>query len=338
MPCGSGLAEGVPLTLEVDLDVERVRQLLPNSGVAELTQRYHLQYNAVSARYILRNENSGQQESLRHGRGGARVLSVVRGLPVLDKALLPPGPALRGERARQGRLRQRAVQPAHADVLGQRMASRKRLVHMDAAAVIRKHGSTVLGGTRRRAVAGRAVPAGLGRRRIPPRSTAGCRGYLLINIAGLLTLLVLLAGKLLRLVRDLPPARARFAPEGAYGGDLQRPGAWRPILVVYYFALQFLNRGIDSWFELEVSQGLRTRASCRAPRSTCACGNSCRTPRPSRTHAVGAAGFRADRHPGPRAAREHGAGVHRGGRADADHRHQLRPADGQRCRCPPPTR
>jgi nitrogen fixation/metabolism regulation signal transduction histidine kinase len=28
-----------------------------------------------------------------------------------------------------------------------------------------------------------------------------------------------------------------------------------PILVVYYFSLQFLNRGIDSWFELEVSQG-----------------------------------------------------------------------------------
>src|SRR5271154_2751841 len=59
-----GLVEGVPLTLEVDLDIERVRQLLPNSRVAELTQRYRLQYNAVTARYILRNENSGQQESL----------------------------------------------------------------------------------------------------------------------------------------------------------------------------------------------------------------------------------------------------------------------------------
>jgi hypothetical protein len=59
-----GLVEGVPLALEVDLDIERVRQLLPNSRVAELTQRYHLQYNAVSARYILHNDNSGQQESL----------------------------------------------------------------------------------------------------------------------------------------------------------------------------------------------------------------------------------------------------------------------------------
>jgi hypothetical protein len=59
-----GLAQGVPLALELDLSIERVRQLLPNSGVAELTQRYHLQYNAVSGHYILRNDNSGQQESL----------------------------------------------------------------------------------------------------------------------------------------------------------------------------------------------------------------------------------------------------------------------------------
>jgi hypothetical protein len=69
-----GLAEGVPLTIELDLDIERVRQLLPNSRVAELTQRYHLQYNAVSARY---NVDAAIEQ-----------LSEVRGLPVLDKALI----------------------------------------------------------------------------------------------------------------------------------------------------------------------------------------------------------------------------------------------------------
>ena len=83
-----GLNEGVLLILEVDLDVERVRQLLPNSRVAELTQRYDLQYNAVSARYILRNENSGQQQSLPTVDAALEQLSAVRGLPVLDKALL----------------------------------------------------------------------------------------------------------------------------------------------------------------------------------------------------------------------------------------------------------
>jgi hypothetical protein len=83
-----GLAEGVPLTLELDLDIERLRQLLPNSRVAELTQRYHLQYNAVSARYILRNDNSGQQESLSTIDAAIEQLSEVRSLPVLDKALI----------------------------------------------------------------------------------------------------------------------------------------------------------------------------------------------------------------------------------------------------------
>jgi hypothetical protein len=83
-----GLAQGVPLALEVDLSIARVRQLLPNAGVAELTQRYHLQYNAVSARYVLRNDNSGQQESLPTVEAALEQLSQVHGLPVLDKALL----------------------------------------------------------------------------------------------------------------------------------------------------------------------------------------------------------------------------------------------------------
>jgi hypothetical protein len=83
-----GLAEGVPLTVELDIDIERVRQLLPNSRVAELIQRYHLQYNAVSARYILRNDNSGQQQSLGTIDAALEQLSEIHGLPVLDKSLI----------------------------------------------------------------------------------------------------------------------------------------------------------------------------------------------------------------------------------------------------------
>jgi len=61
---------------------------LPNSRVAELTQRYHLQYNAVSARYILRNDNSGQQESLGTIDTAVEQLAEIHGLPVLDKSLI----------------------------------------------------------------------------------------------------------------------------------------------------------------------------------------------------------------------------------------------------------
>jgi hypothetical protein len=85
-----GLAEGVPLTLELDFNIKRVRQLLPNSTVAELTQRYHLQYNAVSAHYILRNDNSGQQQALATVDAAIEQLSEVHSLPVLDKALITP--------------------------------------------------------------------------------------------------------------------------------------------------------------------------------------------------------------------------------------------------------
>jgi len=30
-----------------------------------------------------------------------------------------------------------------------------------------------------------------------------------------------------------------------------------PVSVVYYFSLQFLQRGIDSWFDVRIEQGLR---------------------------------------------------------------------------------
>jgi nitrogen fixation/metabolism regulation signal transduction histidine kinase len=79
---------------------------------------------------------------------------------------------------------------------------------------------------------------------------------LLINISGMLTLFVLLAGKLTHLVRDyrrnIPGSRLKGRTVAIFSAL-----AVAPILVVYYFSLQFINRGIDSWFELEVSQGLK---------------------------------------------------------------------------------
>lgn len=85
-----GVAEGVPLALELDLVVERVRRLLPNPKIAELTQRYHLQYNAVSARFVLRNDNSGQQQSFGSLDEALEQLSDVHNVPVLDRALISP--------------------------------------------------------------------------------------------------------------------------------------------------------------------------------------------------------------------------------------------------------
>jgi nitrogen fixation/metabolism regulation signal transduction histidine kinase len=126
---------------------------------------------------------------------------------------------------------------------------------MDIAALVRKWGSTVLGtvGVALWLVAlyllGYAAQNSAEFDRWLP-------WILLINILGLLTLLVLLASKLTRLVRDyrrhVPGSRLKGRTVAIFSAL-----AVAPILVVYYFSLQFLNRGIDSWFEIEVSQGLK---------------------------------------------------------------------------------
>src|SRR5271167_3705461 len=126
---------------------------------------------------------------------------------------------------------------------------------MDAAAVIRKYGSTVLG-----AIGVALWVAALYLLASAAQNSAEFDKWLpwilLINISGLLTLFVLLAGKLARLVRDyrrhVPGSRLKARTVAIFSAL-----ALAPILVVYYFSLQFINRGIDSWFELEVSQGLK---------------------------------------------------------------------------------
>jgi nitrogen fixation/metabolism regulation signal transduction histidine kinase len=126
---------------------------------------------------------------------------------------------------------------------------------VDAAAIIRKYGSTVLGGS--------GVALWLVALYLLASAAQNSAEFdrwlpwiLLINITGLLTLVVLLAAKLSRLVRDyrrhVPGSRLKGRTVAIFSAL-----AVGPILVVYYFSLQFLNRGIDSWFELEVSQGLK---------------------------------------------------------------------------------
>ena len=78
---------------------------------------------------------------------------------------------------------------------------------------------------------------------------------LALNVAGIALLLSLLAGNLLRLVKDLreraPGARLKGRMVAMFIGL-----AMLPLIVVYYFSVQFLNRGIDSWFDVRVESGL----------------------------------------------------------------------------------
>ena len=77
----------------------------------------------------------------------------------------------------------------------------------------------------------------------------------LLNLLGAAVLLVLIVANLARLVREyrnhIPGSRLKSRMVAIFVVL-----AMLPLLLVYYFSVQFLNRGIDSWFNVEVQQGL----------------------------------------------------------------------------------
>ena len=80
-------------------------------------------------------------------------------------------------------------------------------------------------------------------------------GILLISVAGICVLVLLIIGNLARLIRDyrqnVPGSRLTVRMV-----TLLAVLTVAPLLVVYTFSLQFINRGIDSWFSLELEEGL----------------------------------------------------------------------------------
>ena len=76
-----------------------------------------------------------------------------------------------------------------------------------------------------------------------------------VNILCLFVLMVLLIGNLFRLFRDyqqnIPGSRLKAKMVGMFVGL-----AIIPLLIVFYFSMQFINRGIDTWFNVEVETGL----------------------------------------------------------------------------------
>ncbi len=86
----AALESGVTLTIEMQLQVIRVKRFLLDSVDAELAIRYELEYRPLSQRYIVKNLNSGDQDSFATLYSALNNLGRVQGLPVIDDALLIP--------------------------------------------------------------------------------------------------------------------------------------------------------------------------------------------------------------------------------------------------------
>lgn len=80
-------------------------------------------------------------------------------------------------------------------------------------------------------------------------------GLLLFNTLGLIVLVGLILASLRNLIQQLrrkvPGARMTFRSVVMFALL-----SVTPVLIVYYFSLDFLHRGIDSWFDLKVGQAL----------------------------------------------------------------------------------
>ncbi len=84
------LNSGVPLTIELQMQVIRVRRFYMDALDAELAVRFELEYRPLSQRYIVRNINSGHQDSFATLYSALNNLGRITELPVIDDALLAP--------------------------------------------------------------------------------------------------------------------------------------------------------------------------------------------------------------------------------------------------------
>ena len=95
------LTSGVPLTIELQMELIRVRRFVWDDAAAQLVVRFQLEYRPLSQRYIVNNLNSGDQDSFATLYSALNNLGRIQGLPVIDDALL--------ERSEDYRIRVRAM-------------------------------------------------------------------------------------------------------------------------------------------------------------------------------------------------------------------------------------
>lgn len=85
------LQSGIPIIILLDIEVEKLRSWWWNKTVAELQQGYLLLYHALTEKYILHNLNSGAQHDYTSLGASLSAMSQIRGLPLIDAALLDKG-------------------------------------------------------------------------------------------------------------------------------------------------------------------------------------------------------------------------------------------------------
>lgn len=86
----TALQSGLPITIQLQVQLLHVRRFWFDAQKASLSQKYQLEYHALSERYIVRNLNSGDQSSFATLFSALNFLGRVNRLPLIDASLLDP--------------------------------------------------------------------------------------------------------------------------------------------------------------------------------------------------------------------------------------------------------
>ena len=87
----AALVNGVPLTIQITIHIERPRRWWWNNRLVTLEQRLSLQYHALSEQYLVQNLNSGARYAFHSPQAAMHALGWMRDFPLLDAQLLEQG-------------------------------------------------------------------------------------------------------------------------------------------------------------------------------------------------------------------------------------------------------
>ena len=97
------LDSGVPITFALQIEINRQRKWMWDETIATLTQRFRIQYHALTQKYIVINLNSNAHTSYPTRSLAISAISHLRHLPLIDTKLIDRGQLY------YGRLRSRLV-------------------------------------------------------------------------------------------------------------------------------------------------------------------------------------------------------------------------------------
>lgn len=82
------LDNGVPLTFQLSIEIERKRKWWLDAEVANLQQRYRLQFHPLSHQYLLQNLNSGAFYAFQSLASALDAMGTLHDFPLLDVQLV----------------------------------------------------------------------------------------------------------------------------------------------------------------------------------------------------------------------------------------------------------